>query len=118
MRECAVCRGVLEIERLRCKACGLAYEGRIAQTRLARLKPDEQHLVEQIVLASCNLKEVAQMLQVSYPTLRKRLDGLIRALRALRERDEAAAKELLERVETGTLAAEEAARRIGEMNGD
>ena len=117
MRDCAVCGGVLEIERARCSACGIALEGRIAQPRLARLAPEEQHLVEQIVLTSCNLKDVAATLGVSYPTLRKRLDGLIGSLRALREEDEATAQDLLGQVEAGTLAAEEAARRIREMNG-
>lgn len=87
------------------------------QPRLARLSPEEQHLVEQIVLASCNLKDVAATLSVSYPTLRKRLDALIGSLGALRDEDEAAAQDLLGQVEAGTLAAEEAARRIREMNG-
>lgn len=87
------------------------------QPRLARLSPEEQHLVEQIVLASCNLKDVAATLRVSYPTLRKRLDALIGSIRALRDEDEATARDLLGQVEAGTLAAEEAARRIREMNG-
>lgn len=86
------------------------------QMRLARLAPEEQHLVEEIVLASCNLKEVAQSLQISYPTLRKRLDSLIASMRSLRVRDEATARKLLDQVEAGSLAAEQAARRIGEMN--
>lgn len=88
------------------------------QARLARLGPEEQHLVEEIVLASCNLKEVAQSLQISYPTLRKRLDSLIASMKTLRTSDEGQARKLLDQVEAGSLAAEEAARRIGEMNGE
>ncbi len=88
------------------------------QPRLARLRPEEQQLIEQIVLASCNLKDVAATLGVSYPTLRKRLDALIGSLRTLCDEDEATARDLLGEVEAGTLAAEEAARRIREMNGD
>lgn len=118
MRGCAICQSELEIERMRCPACGLAYEGRIGQPRLARLAPEEQQLVEEIVLASCNLKDVARALEVSYPTLRKRVDALIGALGSLRERDEAETRRLLDEVEAGALPAEEAARRIGEMNGE
>lgn len=87
------------------------------QPRLGRLSPEEQHLVEEIVLASCNLKDVAATLGVSYPTLRKRLDALIGSLKALCDADEATAQNLLGQVEAGTLTAEEAARRIREMNG-
>ena len=118
MKQCAICQSGLEIERVRCEACGISYDGRIGQTRLARLSSDEQHLVEQIILASCNLKDVAGTLEVSYPTLRKRLDSLIMSLGNLRKDDEAAAQRMLDQVEAGKLTAEEAARRIGEMNGD
>ena len=100
-----------------CRACGLAFEGRFGLPRLARLEPGQQRLVEQIVLAAGNLKDVAGVLEVSYPTLRKRLDGLIEALRALRRADDDHTDRLLDAVETGAMAAEEAARLIEELNG-
>ena len=117
MRECVSCHHPVEIERLRCAACGIAYEGRFAQPRLARLEPAKLRLVEQIVLAAGNLKEVAGELGMSYPTLRKRVDGVIESLRALRAEDEIKAQNLLGQIERGSLAAEEAARLIREMNG-
>ena len=117
MHHCANCNGIVEVERLRCSACGLVYEGRFAPARLARLDPAQQHLVERIVLAAGNLKEVAGALEISYPTLRKRLDGLILALRELRATDAARTARLLDGVEAGTTTAEEAARLIREMNG-
>ncbi len=117
MHHCANCNGIVEVERLRCSACGLSYEGRFAPARLARLEPAQQHLVERIVLAAGNLKEVAGALEISYPTLRKRLDALILALRELRAGDEARTARLLDGVDAGTLGAEEAARLIREMNG-
>ena len=117
MHHCVNCHGIVEVERLRCSACGLSYEGRFAPARLARLEPAQQHLVERIVLAAGNLKEVAGALEISYPTLRKRLDALILALRALRATDAARTAELLDGVEAGTTTAAEAARLIREMNG-
>jgi hypothetical protein len=117
MHHCANCRSVLEVERLRCSACGLAYEGRFALPRLARLAPGEQALAERVLLAAGNLKEVAGAIEVSYPTLRKRLDALIDRLRALRDEDDSRTRTLLDEVEAGTRSAEEAARLIKEMNG-
>ncbi len=85
--------------------------------RLARLSPDQQRLAEALLDHGGNLKETAASLEVSYPTLRKRLDALVAALEMLRARDEARTRALLEAVEAGELAAEEAARLITEMNG-
>ncbi len=117
MHHCATCHGTLEAERLRCTACGLAYEGRFALPRLARLGPAEQGLAERVLLAAGNLKEVAGAIEISYPTLRKRLDAVILKLRALREADEARTRALLDEVEAGTRSVAEAARLIKEMNG-
>jgi hypothetical protein len=85
--------------------------------RLARLAPDLQQLAERVLLAGGNLKQVASDLEISYPTLRKRMDALIDALQALVKGDEALCQELLDAVENGRLAPEEAARRIKEMSG-
>lgn len=117
MQHCGICHNALEAERLRCTACGLAYEGRFVLPRLARLGPAEQDLAERVLLAAGNLKEVAGAIEVSYPTLRKRLDALILRLRALREADQAGTRALLDEVEAGTRSVEEAARLIKEMNG-
>ena len=117
MHHCASCDGVLEATRLRCPACGLAYEGRFHLPRLTRLEPAQQDLAEQIILAAANLKDVASAQEISYPTLRKRLDALIVALRDLRREDEARCQTLLDQVEVGTITPEEAARLIKELNG-
>ena len=117
MIQCANCSNALEITRAACRACGLGYEGRFHLSRLARLEPGHQHLAEQIVLTAGNLKEVAGALDISYPTLRKRLDGLIRALKDLRAGDAARTRSLLDAVEAGRMSAEEAARLIKEMSG-
>jgi hypothetical protein len=114
---CSNCRGILESSRLRCKSCDLAYEGTFCLPRLARLPPEHQRLAERIVLAAGNLKEVAQAMGVSYPTLRKRLDVVIASLRELRKADESRAQALLDDVEGGRLAPEAAARLIKEMSG-
>jgi hypothetical protein len=117
MHQCPSCQSELTVERLRCPACGLHYGGTFALPRLARLTPEQQDLAERILLAAGNLKEVAAALEVSYPTLRKRLDAMITALAALREADAAETRRLLDAVEAGGLRAEEAARLIREMSG-
>ena len=117
MHHCVNCGTGLEIGRVACPACRLVYQGSFHLPRLARLEADQQRLAEQILLAAGNLKEVAGVLEVSYPTLRKRIDALIEALEALRGQDDALGRRYIEAVEAGTMAPEEAARRIKELNG-
>lgn len=117
MINCLNCESPLKIERLRCSACGLAYDGRFELPRLARLTPAEQKLVEDIVLATGNLKQVAQGLDISYPTLRKRVDALVRSLQELASEDRVRCESLLDEVEARRSTPEEAARLIKELNG-
>jgi hypothetical protein len=103
--------------RLACPGCGLGYEGPMRMPRLARLSAESGDLAEKLILAAGNLTALAGQIGVSHPTVRKRVDGLIAELAALRDEDKAEADRMLQDVEAGRLRPEEAARLIGEMNG-
>ncbi len=81
---CPVCTGSLRVERLRCADCATALEGRFAAEPLAVLSAGERAFAEAFLLAGGNLKVLGEMLGVSYPTLRARLDELLARLRALK----------------------------------
>ena len=117
MHICCHCDGPLEPIRLACERCGIEISGRFETPRLARLSAPHHELAERILLSGGNLKEVAEAVGVSYPTLRKRVDELIESLEALRGADAKKADEYLDAVEHGNMRPEEAARRIGEMGG-
>jgi hypothetical protein len=85
--------------------------------RLGRLSGPQQRLIEQVILAGGNLKEVARDSEVSYPTFRKRLEAVIADLGQLRREDDEKARSLLDDVEQKRVAPEAAARQIKEMNG-
>lgn len=65
-----------------CEACGIAVRGRFAASPLSGLPTEHQRFIEMFVLASGNLKEIASLAGVSYPTVRNRLDKVIEALRS------------------------------------
>jgi hypothetical protein len=117
MHQCLNCSSTLAVTNLSCGTCGVSYSGRFLLPRLGRLSPDQQRLAEHLVLAAGNLKQMSANLEVSYPTLRKRLDELVAALADLRKADEAAAAGLLDEVERGGTTPESAARLIRELNG-
>lgn len=112
---CYSCQSQMAARRMECGECGIAIEGEFATPRLARLQPDDQQLMESFVLCGGNLKHLAESLSVSYPTLRKRIDGLIDRLRALRAADQKQAEAWLTDVESGRTNAEEAARLLREL---
>lgn len=101
-----------------CRSCGLGWQGDFETPRLARLPAPDQQLVEALILSGGNLSRTTEVMDVSYPTLRKRVDALIERLSALRQADEERIAALLAAVERGELAAEAAARRIREMGGE
>lgn len=104
----------MAVRRMQCHSCGLTVEGAFGTPRLARLDAGDQQLVELFLLAGGSLKALAEALSASYPTVRKRIDGLIERLEALRSADEARNNRWLTAVEKGTMGPEEAARLIRE----
>ena len=117
MHQCINCQSSLSVATVHCDTCAISFTGSFELPRLARLSPAQQHLAEQLVLAAGNLKQMAAALEVSYPTLRKRLDDLVEAIHQLRLNDEARAATLLESVAHGDSTPETAARLIKEMSG-
>jgi hypothetical protein len=77
---CPVCEGELLISRLHCRSCGTALEGEFGVGRFGRLSKEQLALLESFLRARGNLKEMERELGISYPTVRGRVDALVRAL--------------------------------------
>jgi hypothetical protein len=77
---CPVCSGELTIARLHCRTCGTALEGEFGVGRFGRLDPEQLSLLESFLRSRGNLKEMERELGISYPTVRGRVDALIRSL--------------------------------------
>ena len=84
---CPVCQGELMISRLHCRSCGTALEGEFGVGRFGRLSREQLSLLESFLRSRGNLKEMERELGISYPTVRSRVDALVRAL-GLGEGDE------------------------------
>lgn len=77
---CPVCSGELTIARLHCRSCGTALEGEFGVGRFGRLDREQMGLLESFLRSRGNLKEMERELGISYPTVRGRVDALIRSL--------------------------------------
>ncbi len=116
--ECPVCHDDLLVTRLVCRNCGTALEGRFTMGRLAQLTPDQLHFVEVFLRCEGKITRVQEELGISYPTVRSRLEEVIRALGYEVGKDQAdleeRRREVLERLARKEISAEEALHLLQE----
>ena len=85
---CPVCAGELAVTRLRCGGCGTTIEGEFGVGRFARLTREQTQVLESFLRSRGNLRDMERELLISYPTVRARVEALVRAL-GFGPRDEA-----------------------------
>jgi len=109
---CPVCHDDLLVARLVCRNCGTALEGRFTMGRLFQLTPEQLHFVEIFLRCEGKINRVQEELGLSYPTVRSRLDEVIRALgyEVGQEREASGERrqEVLERLARREISSEEA----------
>ena len=71
----------MAVTRMTCDRCSVSIDATFPMSRLASLPVEHQRFIEMFVLAGGNLKDMAEHVGVSYPTLRSRLDKVIESLR-------------------------------------
>jgi hypothetical protein len=77
---CPVCEGELQVTHLRCTTCGTGLEGQFSVGRFGRLTREQMYLLESFLRARGNLRDMERELGISYPTVRNRVESLVRAL--------------------------------------
>jgi hypothetical protein len=77
---CPVCSGELAVTRLHCRSCGTTLEGDFSVGRFGRLTREQLALLESFLRARGNLRDMERELSLSYPTVRSRLEALVRVL--------------------------------------
>ncbi len=118
MTHCPICEEGLEITALSCPTCKTEYGGKFYFPRLARLSVRERKLAEALILHGGSLKEMAAALEISYPTLKKRLGELSASLEAKQKEDEVRIEQIFSNIEEGKIEAKEGIRLIREINGE
>jgi hypothetical protein len=109
--KCAVCNDKLKISTLYCGRCNTKYQGTFHLDKFNYLTPEQKYFIEIFLKCRGNIKEVEKELNISYPTVRSRLDDVIRSLGYSIKSDGAqqkSRKEVLEMLSNGELTYEEA----------
>lgn len=111
--ECPVTGAPLEVTRLECPTSGVVIEGRFEPNEFALLPREHLDFMRLFVKVRGNLKEVERVLGLSYPTIRSRFEGLLKALGYEAEPSfEDERTEVIDRLERGEISAEEATKRL------
>lgn len=115
LERCPSCGAPVEVTQLSCTACETIIHGHFTPCPFCKLSPESVRFAELFVRLRGNVKEMERELVLSYPTVRGRLNGIIRELGF--EPDEEpqgdedtspARQEILARLEQGTVNVAEA----------
>jgi hypothetical protein len=118
LSKCPVCEGELTVTRLHCDTCDTVIEGRFANSVFAGLTPEQIDFIETFVRCEGKITRMEDEMALSYPTIRNRLQDVIRALGYEPGKEEAAEipdekrREVLENLDSGKISAEEAMRLL------
>jgi hypothetical protein len=77
---CPVCSGTLYPSEVTCEACGTQVRSAFKECAFCRLSPEQLQFVEIFLRSRGNLSGVGDELDISYPTVARRLDAVLSAL--------------------------------------
>lgn len=108
------------MEKVRCESCACAIEGQFGLGWMGALTPEQLAFVKVFLVCRGKIKDVEQVLGISYPTVVSRLDDLVAALGAspqANSQPEPAqpaerSLDVLEELASGSIDVNEAERRL------
>lgn len=115
--DCPVCSSKLRATKLNCPVCNTTVENEFEFSRFETLSQEQLKFVEVFLRSRGSIKEVEKELGVSYPTVKGKLNDVLRALGydvadIPDEKEDTDIKSILDRIESGEIAPEEAIEKI------
>lgn len=118
--KCPVCNQELEVTKMDCRFCGTSIQGSFEICKFCRLDPEQKNFIEVFIKSRGNIKEVERELNISYPTVRSKLDQVIKSLgydvNSAPEDDKGGKrKEILDMLNSGELSSKEAIKLLKDL---
>ena len=80
---CPSCDHTLNVSQMKCPFCSTQVNGDYELPVLLKLSRDDQEFVLNFLLSSGSIKEMAKQAELSYPTMRNKMDDLIEKVKKL-----------------------------------
>ncbi len=108
---CPVCEGKLSVTKLSCHQCGTEISGEFALSKFNALNREELAFAETFLRVQGNIREMEKEFGISYPTVKKNLETIIRKM-GFEVKKKNGQQELLEQIRNGELTVDEAILKI------
>lgn len=108
---CPVCGEKLHVTQLSCCQCGTQISGDFALSKFNALSREELAFAETFLRVQGSIREMEKELGISYPTVKKNLETIIRKM-GFEVKKKSAQQEMLEKIRNGELTVDEAITQI------
>ena len=111
--ECPICKGELEVTKLKCNSCHTELSGQFKLSKFNYLSKEDLYFIEVFIKNRGNIKQIEKELGISYPTVKKNLDEVIVSLGyKVDDEEEVKKDEVFKKLEKGEITAQEAAKLL------
>jgi hypothetical protein len=119
--QCPICGGEVVVTRINCRECNTTIDGHFSSRTFSQLTPKQMDFVETFVRLEGKITHMEKELGYSYPTIRKLLHDVIRALGYepggdddVSELSEEDRQKILNDLDQGTISYEDAMKKLEE----
>ena len=106
---CPFCGKPTVATRVECKHCHITMEGEFSLSKFSELTQEQLKMIELFLVSRGNIKEMERLMNISYPTVRNKLEDIVVALGYPADQEIGLSRsEILEHLEKGKITSEEA----------
>lgn len=113
--KCPNCGGELIVTSYKCKKCATELKGNFEQDVFQNLSADEKEFVILFLKKRGSIKEVGSVIGMSYPTVRNRIDKIVKKLGQKPENTNESRVEILNMLDNGEITATQAEELLKEI---
>jgi len=108
LKNCPVCNTSLEIREYCCPSCETTIKGKFSTSDFEILTFDQFEFVKVFLCCQGNIKEVEKAMGISYPTVKNKLNEIIRIICPEAKRNSENYLNLLDEIEKGNISVNDA----------